>query len=194
MFPEIAGLLTDSDAAAAAPFTNLLKGETMFTNVQDFIYIWTNEFESTQKLFKNLTDKSLAQSVVPGGRSLGALAWHIVTTIPEMMGHTGLAIPGPDPKAPVPQKAAEISEAFHAAADALLNEVTTKWTDASLQVEDEMYGEKWKRSGTLAALVFHQIHHRGQMTVLMRQAGVKVSGVYGPSQEEWAAMGMKAPE
>jgi hypothetical protein len=32
------------------------------------------------------------------------------------------------------------------------------------------------------------------MTVLMRQAGLKVPGVYGPAREEWAGMGMQAPE
>ena len=39
----------------------------------------------------------------------------------------------------------------------------------------------------------HQTHHRGQMTVLMRQAGLTVPGVYGPAREEWAAMGMEPP-
>jgi uncharacterized damage-inducible protein DinB len=29
------------------------------------------------------------------------------------------------------------------------------------------------------------------MTVLMRQAGIKVPGIYGPSKEEWEAMGIK---
>jgi len=42
----------------------------------------------------------------------------------------------------------------------------------------------------LVSLITHQAHHRGQMTVLMRQAGLKVPGVYGPAREEWAAMGM----
>ena len=37
---------------------------------------------------------------------------------------------------------------------------------------------------------FAEAHHRGQMTVLMRQAGLTVPGIYGPAQEEWAAMGM----
>jgi hypothetical protein len=31
------------------------------------------------------------------------------------------------------------------------------------------------------------------MTVLMRQAGLKVPGVYGPAREEWAAYGMPPP-
>ncbi|MBI2416475.1 MAG: hypothetical protein HYV28_00920 [Ignavibacteriales bacterium] len=32
------------------------------------------------------------------------------------------------------------------------------------------------------------------MTVLMRQAGLKVPGAYGPSREEWAAYGMPAQD
>jgi uncharacterized damage-inducible protein DinB len=30
------------------------------------------------------------------------------------------------------------------------------------------------------------------MTVLMRQAGLRVPGVYGPAEEEWGEMGMAA--
>jgi len=57
-----------------------------------------------------------------------------------------------------------------------------------------MYGEKWTRGQSLLALMAHEIHHRAQMTVLMRQAGLKVPGVYGPAREEWAAYGMPAQE
>ena len=32
-------------------------------------------------------------------------------------------------------------------------------------------------------LINHQNHHRGQMTVLMRQAGLTVPGVYGPAKK-----------
>jgi len=43
-------------------------------------------------------------------------------------------------------------------------------------------------------LIQHQNHHRGQMTVLMRQAGLTVPGIYGPAKEEWGNFGMEAPE
>jgi len=32
------------------------------------------------------------------------------------------------------------------------------------------------------------------MTVLMRQAGLDVPGVYGPARQEWAAYGVPPPE
>jgi uncharacterized damage-inducible protein DinB len=57
-----------------------------------------------------------------------------------------------------------------------------------------MYGEKWTRAMALRALIQHEVHHRGQMTVLMRQAGLTVPGVYGPAREEWAAYGMPAQD
>jgi uncharacterized damage-inducible protein DinB len=56
-----------------------------------------------------------------------------------------------------------------------------------------MYGEKWTRGFTLTSLILHQVHHRGQMTVLMRQAGLEIPGLYGPARQEWAAFGMKPP-
>jgi uncharacterized damage-inducible protein DinB len=53
-----------------------------------------------------------------------------------------------------------------------------------------MYGQEWPRRLVLSGLMHHESHHRGQMTVLMRQAGLKVPGVFGPAREEWAAYGM----
>jgi hypothetical protein len=52
-----------------------------------------------------------------------------------------------------------------------------------------MYGEEWAKGFVLQCLILHQAHHRGQMEVLMRQAGLKVTGIYGPAEEEWSANG-----
>ena len=37
-----------------------------------------------------------------------------------------------------------------------------------------MYGEMWKRGTTLGVIISHQIHHRAQLTVVMRLNGLKV--------------------
>ena len=79
------------------------------------------------------------------------------------------------------------------AARSLADQVRANWTDATLLESDGMYGETWQRGMTALILVLHQAHHRGQMTVLMRQAGLKVPGVYGPAMEDWAVFGMTAP-
>ena len=166
----------------------------MIATIAEFEGLWKHESGGTQRLFAELTDASLAQAVAKDHRTLGRLAWHITTSISEMMSRTGLAIAGPATEAPSPATADAIRAAYDEAATSLVAEMRAKWTDESLLVEDEMYGEHWKRALTLAILVSHQTHHRGQMTVLMRQAGLKVPGVYGPSRDEWSAMGMGPPE
>jgi len=166
----------------------------MYRKIQDFQGSWAYETEATLKVFEALTDESLQQLVYPGGRTLGRIAWHIVQTLPEMGGRTGLKVDGPGETDPIPASAGEIVARFREAAESLGRQIGETWTDADLEVEDDMYGEVWKRGQTLGALVTHQAHHRGQMTVLMRQAGLKVPGVYGPSKEEWAEYGAPPPE
>lgn len=165
----------------------------MIHTISEFAHIWEPELEATQKVFKHLTNASLGQAVNADGRTLGRLAWHMVTNITKMMSRTGLEVVGPDPNAPVPATAKEIFQAYNQTAISVLEQVKSKWTDETLQAVDEMFGEKWTRSKSLQALIFHQIHHRGQMTVLMRQAGLGVPGIFGPAREEWALWGKKPP-
>jgi len=162
----------------------------MYRTIDDFVGDWLYESRATMKILRSLTDASLGQRVTPDGRSLGLLAWHIVLTLEEMGGRAGLQVTGPGEHAPVPSQASVIASAYEEAATSLREQVKTRWTDASLLEELEMYGDKWTRGTTLAALIRHQAHHRAQMTILMRQAGLSVPGVYGPSREEWARMGL----
>jgi len=166
----------------------------MFRTIADFTRAWQGESANTYKMMCALTDASLAQKVTSEGRSLGRLAWHIVQTLGEMGGHAGLKVDAANEKTPQPATAAAIAEAYQAGAAAVEKAVTSAWTDADLPVEINMYGEKWTRGASLMALMCHEIHHRGQMTVLMRLAGLKVPGVYGPAREEWAAYNMPAQE
>jgi uncharacterized damage-inducible protein DinB len=164
----------------------------MYRKIEDFQRDWTYETEQTVKLFQNLTDESLQQKVTEDGRSLGFLAWHLAQTLGEMPGHAGLKIDAPAHDAAVPAAASEIVAAFEKAANSVKEEVAKNWTDETLENEDSMYGETWKRGLTLLYLMLHQAHHRGQITVLMRQAGLPVVGIYGPAKEEWQTMGMPA--
>jgi uncharacterized damage-inducible protein DinB len=164
----------------------------MYRKIEDFTRDWAYEIECTSKVINTMTDESLGQKVTPEGRSLGFIAWHIVITLGEMPEKVGLHIDAPAEDAPMPGAAAEIAGAFERAANSVSAEVAKNWTEETLEIEDEMYGDKWKRGQTLFYLTVHQAHHRGQMTVLMRQAGLTVPGIYGPSREEWEAFGMPA--
>ncbi len=156
----------------------------MFTSVDDFLQTWSHESAQTARLMSALTDGALGQRVAEGYRSLGELAWHVVASQLEIAGKTDLAYDAPSNRDPVPERAAEIHSAYVDAAKALAGAVERQWTDESLGMTDQLYGREWKRGFTLAVVLRHEIHHRGQMTVLMRQAGLKVPGVYGPSADE----------
>jgi len=166
----------------------------MFTTIEGFRTAWTHHSGETKRLLGALTDRSLKQSVADDHRDIGRVAWHITQSIPEMARYMGLTIQGPGEKDPVPGKAKDIADAYAIASDSLLSEIIINWDDKVLLKEDNLYGQTWKRGLTLRILMNHEIHHRGQMTVLMRKAGLKVPGIYGPSKEEWDKLGMKAPE
>jgi len=165
----------------------------MFRTLSDFPKSWEYESECTLKLLRALTDASLAQAITPHERTLGRIAWHVATTIPEMMERTGLKLSGPPHDAPMPAHAAAIVSTYETFAKSLAEQLREQWTDETLPLKDDMYGEQWKRGFTLAVLIRHQAHHRGQMTVLMRQAHLRVPGVYGPAREEWSEFGMTPP-
>ena len=162
----------------------------MFFKIENFRSEWIMESEATVSIFKGLTDDSLNIKYAEKVRSLGNLAWHITTSIPEMMNRTGLSLSSIEENSSVPQTAAEIIEKYKIVSDELLNALKNNWTDDSLLEKVNMYGEEWKKGKVLSILINHQIHHRAQMTIVMRLAGLKVHGVYGPASEEWSEMGM----
>ena len=166
----------------------------MYRVMNDFIEDWKYESESTLKVFKNLTQESLKQKVAPDGRSLGFIAWHITLGNPQMLTHAGFKVENFDESVPVPEKLSDIISEYEKYSTLVLDVIIENWKDANLTEELNMYGENWMKGKILSILIIHQAHHRAQMTVLMRQAGLKVPGVYGPSKEEWAAMGMPPQE
>ncbi|MDQ7095248.1 DinB family protein [Desulfosporosinus sp. PR] len=165
----------------------------MVTSIAVFLETWEKEEEATLRILNALTDDSLSQKVSEEDRSLGRIAWHVATTIPEMMSKTGLVFEGCRDDDPVPNSAQSISDYYQKVSKIMVAGIRARWQDQTLLEKRNMYGEQWTIGETLSALVDHQIHHRGQMTVLMRQAGLKVPGLYGPAREDWSQFGMKAP-
>lgn len=160
----------------------------MYTSIKSFLNEWKEESQATLKVFSYLNDEALRKRVANYDRTLGELCWHIVGSISEMVSYTGLNISCPSEEDPIPTNLKEIIETYYNSAKSLSDEVESNFDDKKLLEEVDMYGEKWKIGFTFSAMIKHQIHHRAQMTVLMRQIGLKVPGVYGPSKEEWADM------
>jgi uncharacterized damage-inducible protein DinB len=105
----------------------------------------------------------------------------------------GITVEGIKDSNTIPTSAREIAETFRSVSADTSDAIKQQWTDQSLSEMKNVFGREMPKAVTLSLLIKHIIHHRGQLTVLMRQAGLKVPGVYGPSREEWSQMGMEAP-
>jgi uncharacterized damage-inducible protein DinB len=84
----------------------------MYSAIAHFIDEWNQEAASTQKVLDALTDESLQQKVSPEDRTLGSIAWHIVSSTPGMLMEFGLTVKGVENESNVPTSAREIAETF----------------------------------------------------------------------------------
>lgn len=164
----------------------------MYRTIEDFISEWNKEAALTQKVLDGLTDVSLQQQVYPEGRTLGRIAWHFVTNIPEYLTEFGVLVD----KVPNPEEvpsAKEMADAFREVSARAADALREQWTDDSLAQIQNAFGRMESNAMILMGLIKHIVHHRGQVTVLMRQAGVPVPAVYGPPKEGWAKLGITPP-
>jgi uncharacterized damage-inducible protein DinB len=163
----------------------------MYNSIDEFIRDWNQESEATLKIFNSMTDESLNRSFQNYRRTIGCLAWHITGAVGEMMRTAGTPVEAPEESNPQPDTAAKIINEYKKASDNLIGKIEREWSDSVLKEKVNMYGEMWEKGDVLKVLIIHQIHHRAQITVLMRLAGLKVPGIYGPSYEEWKQLGME---
>nr|MBC9201769.1 DinB family protein [Paenibacillus sp. PL91] len=162
----------------------------VYTTLEQFATEWEQETRRTENVLKTLTDDSLAQAIMSGRRTLGTLAWHLVTSI-GFISTLGLELESQPQNNSAPDSAAEIAKAYSKIARSLLDAVQSQWNEDTLAATQTVMGEEWSNGASLHFAVLHQAHHRGQMTVLMRQAGLLVPEIYGPTYESWLQKGME---
>lgn len=160
----------------------------MFQKLEHFTQAYENESKQTLRLFANLDDAKMNQAPPEIGRSSADVARHIAASAPGMFGAIGIQLPGPAVDQEIGADKSAISQAYAAARDGLFAELPKHFTDENLGEPIDFHGYKWPRGLFLAIFMNHEIHHRGQLTILMRLAGMTPVGVYGPTKEEMEAM------
>lgn len=154
----------------------------MYRTVSDFTAEWTAAAEGTLKVLRSLTDEKLDQAIVEGHNTLGWLGWHLATCPAFFMSQLGLPVtPSGDPKE-VPAQASVIVKAYESIAEQVKTAVG-QLTDEQIVEQVDTFMGSVPRGAMLRKLIDHQTHHRGQMTVLLRQAGLHVPGLFGPTKE-----------
>lgn len=155
--------------------------------VETFFAAWDREAQKTVELLKMLPAGQYDFRPDADGRSIGELAWHIA----ELDAYISLGISNghfsQDAKPPNilrPRTIGELApgyERIHKEARERLASLTV----ADLEKELEVFGS----NSTVSALLWdnmlaHSIHHRGQLSLLVRLAGGAVPSLFGPTREE----------
>ncbi len=160
--------------------------------LQGFFATWDREAGRTAQLLRALPADQVDFRPDPQGRSLGELAWHIAEAEARVSTYVaeGRMQPGkPMPGLERPRTVAEIAagyERLHAEARARLSHLTAADLSRTMTFFD---GSEQSLSFVLwNSILYHHIHHRGQLTVLCRLAGGVPDGLYGPNREAMAAM------
>lgn len=156
----------------------------MYRTVNDFLVDWEKSANGTIQVLESMRDDKLNQAIVDGHSTLGWLGWHLTTSIGFFAKIIGLSVQIPGNPKKVPEKAQEIIQAYKLVAEEFKGQCKDKLTDEKLLEEIGGFGAPTPRGVILRTLIDHQTHHRGQMTVLLRQAGLPVPGVMGPTKED----------
>jgi uncharacterized damage-inducible protein DinB len=155
-----------------------------------FLHVWEREAGNTARLLKALPPAHYDFRPDPGGRSVGELAWHLAEgdayiSFAIENGRFDLQAKPPDIERPRTIDAlAPGYERVHRAAVERIRKLTLDDLDRTV---DFLSDARPIRELLWEAILFHGIHHRAQLTVLVRLAGAEVPGLYGPNREETAA-------
>lgn len=158
----------------------------MYRIVDDFIQDWQQSSDGTLSVFKAVTDEKKDFSIVEGHNSLEWISWHLTNSPTFFIGLIGLTLEVELNPVNVPSTINEIINIYQAVSENILKVVKENLTDDSLLKNVNMGGQDIAIGAVLRKMVDHQTHHRAQMQVLLRQAGLSVPSVMGPTKEQLA--------
>lgn len=159
----------------------------MFRTVNDFLQTWQAETENTKRLLGTLTDESLGYTAQHFPRSVGRVSQHLAESIPFFMNMIGVTSESLD-SGRTPTSSNALRDEYERFANAAKAQAE-KLTDAQLLEPIPFFGSEAPRGQALSVMVAHQTHHRGELVVLAREAGLPSVSVYGPTREDWVKMG-----
>jgi uncharacterized damage-inducible protein DinB len=148
------------------------------------------EAQTTRRVLERVPGDRLAWKPHDKSMSLGQLALH-VASVPGAIAEISRISPFPAPKFEHPSaaSAAELVPTLDrsvAKAKTILREMSDADLGKTWRVVD---GDREVMAIPIAALLRtimlnHWYHHRGQLSVYLRQVGVPVPSIYGPSADE----------
>ena len=148
------------------------------------------EAQTTRRVLERVPGDRLGWKPHDKSMSLGQLALHVATIpggIAEAIRRSPLQVP--EFKQPSPASAAELMPA--------LDKSVATAREFLQSMDDAAFGGTWRvvdgdrevlalpvAAVVRSIMLNHWYHHRGQLSVYLRQVGVPVPSIYGPSADE----------
>jgi uncharacterized damage-inducible protein DinB len=150
------------------------------------------EAATTRRVLERVPDAKLAWKPAEKSRTLGQLALHIATNpgaVASLASSNPAELPGFGAPEPSPASTAELL--------ATLDRSVEQATAIVGGMDDAALAETWRLTGggrdvltmprvalLRTIMLNHWYHHRGQLSVYLRELGVPVPSIYGPSADE----------
>jgi uncharacterized damage-inducible protein DinB len=150
------------------------------------------ELQQTRRVLERVTTERLDWKHHDKSRSFGELAQHLAE-LPSLalrvVEHDEIDFGTPFPKRPPITTSQELLATFDQNAAKLVTAVNACDDDrllASFKMRrgDHVFFDASRVAAVRRMGISHMIHHRGQLTVFLRELGIPVPGVYGPSADE----------
>jgi uncharacterized damage-inducible protein DinB len=162
------------------------------SEIQTFLETWEREAQSAIRVMESIPPGQYDFRPDSQGRSIGEMAWHLseidgclsfgvverrfdlADDLPELKRPKEVAL-----LAPGYRRVHELAvERLRGLKPSELDERVTFFDGTPMTIRDIVWG----------ALLHHFIHHRAQLILLIRQAGGKPPGLYGPNREAMQAI------
>jgi uncharacterized damage-inducible protein DinB len=160
-------------------------------SIKELVQELDQETGSTRETLKRIPENKLGWRPHPKSLSLGQLAMHVATlprAIADISTRTDFQVGTPIPR----PGAATIAELL----EALDESVASASRTLESMTDDDLH-KPWRmmrgdvevgalpRGAFLRSILFnHWYHHRGQLTVYLRETGALVPAIYGPSADQ----------
>jgi uncharacterized damage-inducible protein DinB len=148
------------------------------------------EAKTTRRVLERVPDNQLGWRPHKKARTLGELALHVAGTPGAVAALAAQSeIQAPDFKDPVPTSASELIPALDESV-ATAKRLLGGMDDAALSATWRMKRNGQEvmaipRAALLRSIMLnHWYHHRGQLSVYLRELGVPIPSIYGPSADE----------
>lgn len=123
-------------------------------------------------------------SLANRARGPDALVRHIVESPGRILAFTPCDPEERLPRSFAPRAPSDWTPGYLRMAETLRDLLAEGPATDDLEARDTVYDRDWPRGRTLGILLAHEIHHRGQLALLLRLQGGRVPAIYGPSADE----------